>query len=86
MISIHFSELRKNLKRILKSVEENNETLIIKRKSGKAVVLLSQKEYNSIMETLYLLSSGKNADRLYESIKQMEMGNTVRGLLELDRP
>jgi len=84
MISIHFSELRKNLKRILKSVEENNETLIIKQKSGKAVVMLSQQEYNSIMETLYLLSSRKNADRLYESISQMGMGHTVSGLLKIN--
>lgn len=35
-------------------------------------MFISLVEYNSIMETLHLLSSKKNADRLYDSIKQMK--------------
>jgi len=34
-------------------------------------------EYNSILETVHLLSSKTNADRLYESINQMKSGKTV---------
>lgn len=78
MIAANYSEFRTDLKKYLDSVEENNETLIIKRKSGKGTVLISLDEYNSIMETLHLLSSKKNADRLYESIHQMKTGKTVR--------
>ncbi len=66
----------------LDSVEDDNETLIIKRKSGKGAVMISLEEYNSIMETLHLLSSKKNADRLYESIKQMKSGKTIKPILE----
>ena len=76
MIAANFSEFRAGLKKYLDSVEEDNETLIIKRKTGKGTVLLSLEEYNSIMETLHLLSSKKNAMRLFESIKQMEKGQT----------
>ncbi len=47
--------------------------LLLKRKSGKGAVMISLEEYNSIMETLHLLSSKKNADRLYESIKTNEI-------------
>ena len=82
MIAANFTEFRTELKKFLDSVEDNNETLIIKRKSGKGTVLISLDEYNSMMETLHLLSSKKNADRLYESIQQMKSGKTVRQELE----
>jgi len=82
MIAANFSEFRIGLKRYLDSVEDDNETLIIKRKSGKGTVMISLDEYNSIMETMHLLSSKKNADRLYESIEQMNSGKTVKPKLE----
>ncbi|OQC35898.1 MAG: Antitoxin YefM [Bacteroidetes bacterium ADurb.Bin041] len=81
MIAANYSEFRKELKGYLDSVELNNETLIIKRGSGKGAVLISLEEYNSIMETLHLLSSKKNAQRLYESIEQMQSGNTIQSNL-----
>lgn len=82
MIAANFSEFRTELKRYLDSVEDDNETLIIKRKSGKGAVMISLDEYNSIMETLHLLSSKKNADRLYDSIQQMKTGKTVNPKIE----
>ena len=82
MIAANFSEFRAELKRFLDSVEDDNETLIIKRKSGKGTVMISLEEYNSIMETLHLLSSKKNADRLYESIEQMKAGKTITPKLD----
>ena len=78
MIAANYSEFRERLKKYLDDVEDNNETLIIKRKSGKGTVMISLDEYNSIMETMHLLSSKSNADRLYDSIRQMNEGNTVQ--------
>jgi len=83
MIAANYSEFRTGLKSYLDSVEDDNETLIIKRKSGKGTVMISLDEYNSIMETLHLLSSKKNADKLYESIQQMKSGKTIRPKLEI---
>ena len=74
MIAANFSEFRTKLKMYLDNVEDNNETLIVKRKTGKGTVMISLDEYNSIMETVHLLSSKANADRLYESINQMKSG------------
>lgn len=83
MIAANFSEFRTQLKKFLDDVEDNNETLIIKRKTGKGTVVISLDEYNSIMETMHLLRSKANADRLYESIRQMESGDKVTdGLIE----
>ena len=78
MIAANYSEFRNELKNYLDNVEFNNETLIIKRGSGKGTVLISLDEYNSIMETLHLLSSKKNAKRLFESIDQMKTGKRAR--------
>ena len=77
MIAANYTEFRTGLKRFLDSVEKNNETLIIKRGKGKGTIMISLDEYNSIMETVHLLSSRKNADRLYESIQQMKDGKVV---------
>lgn len=77
MIAANYSELRTDLKNYLDNVEDNNETLIVKRANGKGAVIISLAEYNSIMETLHLLSSQKNADRLHKSIKQMKAGKHV---------
>jgi antitoxin YefM len=74
MLAANYSEFRGDLKKFLDIVERNNETLIIKRSKGSGAVMISLKEYNSIMETLHLLSSKANADRLYESMKQLKDG------------
>jgi len=78
MIAANYTEFRTGLKNYLDNVENNNETLIIKRGSGKGTVLISLVEYNSIMETLHLLSSKKNAKRLFESIEQMKTGKRAK--------
>ena len=76
MKAANFTEFRTKLKQYLDEVEQNNETLIIKRGTGNGAVLISLDEYNSILETVHLLSSKANADRLYESIRQMRSGKT----------
>jgi antitoxin YefM len=78
MIAANYTEFRTRLKKFLDDVENNNEILIIKRATGKGTVLLSLDEYNSMIETMHLLSSKANADRLYESINQMKEGKIVR--------
>ncbi len=78
MKAANFTEFRTKLKQYLDDVEKNNETLIIKRGSGHGAVLISLDEFNSILETVHLLSSKANADRLYESIHQMKTGKKVQ--------
>ena len=78
MKAANFTEFRTKLKQFLDDVEKNNETLIIKRGPGTGAVLISLDEYNSILETMHLLSSKANADRLYESIHQMKTGKSFQ--------
>ncbi len=81
MIAANYTEFRTKLKSYLDEVEDNQETLIVKRGSGKGTVVISLEEYNAMVETMHLLSSRKNADRLYESISQMRSGDIVSSKL-----
>ena len=78
MKAANFTEFRTRLKKYLDDVENDNEILIIKRSNGDGAVLISLNEYNSLMETVHLLSSKANADRLYESIRQIDTGQVVQ--------
>jgi antitoxin YefM len=62
---------------------EDHETLIVHRPGGKSVVMMSLDEYNSQKETEYLLSSPKNAERLLNSIKNIEEGKTIEVTWEM---
>ncbi len=70
---INYTDLRSNLKYWLNSVIDDVEEIIIKRKNQKDLVLISLEEYNSLVETNYLLS-GKNRDVLLESIAEVKEG------------
>ena len=71
------TEFRSNLAVELDHVGGNDRNqIIIKRPKGKGnVVVLSQDAFNSIQETLYLLSNKANKANLMESIKELKAGN-----------
>jgi len=74
---VSYTELRQNLKRHLDEVCENRTPLVVTRRSGEPVVMLSLAEYESLEETLHLLRDPLNAERLLRSIKEAEAGNLV---------
>jgi antitoxin YefM len=55
-------------------VFNDNDSLIITRRNNENVVLMSMDEYNSLMETNYLLSNKANAGHLQKSISQYTSG------------
>ncbi len=83
MQALTYSEVRNNLKSVLDRVNKDGETVIVTRKRGENVVILSLDDYNAMQETLHLLSSPKNAERLLRSIREVEQGDvTERELIE----
>jgi len=70
MKSISYTSLRKNLSSILDTVEKDHIPYHIVRKNHKNMILLTEEDYESTQETLYLLSNPINAGRIKESIEQ----------------
>ena len=77
-----YSNFRQHLKSFLDKVMESNTPLYVKRTKGEDVVVLSKSDYESMEETLYLLSSEKNRTHLLESIKQAEKGEVEKVKIE----
>ena len=77
METVNYSDFRSNLKHWFDKVINDVSDVIIKRKNGKDLVLISLEEYNSLKETTYLLT-GKNRDVLLNSIKELEAGKGVQ--------
>lgn len=76
MDAVTYSDLRQNLKRHLDRVYGDREALIVTRKGNENVVVISLDEYNSLVETSYLLSSDANAQHLRESLAAARSGAT----------
>lgn len=74
MNAINYSVLRKNLKSTMDKIISDHEPVIVTRRNGENVVMVSYDDYAAIEETAYLLKSPKNAQRLRESIKSYNEG------------
>ena len=74
----NFTDLRANLKHHLDSVVQDNIPLIVQRPNGESVVVISLEDYNSIIETAYLLSNPANVEHLREGIAQANSGEATK--------
>ena len=75
MKSCTLRELRSNFKKILKEVSNEHAPTLITRRNGESIVMISEREYNSMLETLHLLGTAKNAQRLRESVAEFKAEN-----------
>jgi len=72
MRAVFYSQARNNLREIINKVCDDFDEYIITTKDDKSAVILSYDEYSAMKETMYLLSSKNNRDRLNDAVDQIE--------------
>ncbi len=74
MDAITYTQARKNFTSVMNRVCDDHAPIIITRQSESPVVMMSLEDYSAIEETIYLLRSPKNAQRLYKALEQLKEG------------
>ena len=69
MNSLTYTETRKRLKEVMDRVVQDRKEVVVTRQKAESVVIVSQADWNSMHETLHLLSSLRNVDRLVYRVK-----------------
>ncbi len=75
MGSVTYTDLRANLARYMDQAVESRTPIVVTRQSGRGnVVMMSEEEFEGWRETVHLLRSPRNAERLLQSIRSAEAG------------
>ena len=83
MTTTTMRDLRANMKAYFDRLEDGKEVLLVPRQGEKeAIVLMTLSEYNSMVETEYLLSSEENRKVIEQAKKELEQGEVVEFNME----
>ena len=66
-----FSDTRANLREVMESVVRDRRPVVVTRQKAEAVVMVSLADWNAMEETVHLLSSPRNAERLRDAIAEL---------------
>jgi antitoxin YefM len=69
-----YTALRGKLAGFLDRVTDDREVLLVRRRGARDVAIVPADELASLIETAHLLRSPKNAQRLTESLRELERG------------
>jgi antitoxin YefM len=74
MAHVSYTELRSKLASYMDEVCDDRAPLLITRQNARSVVMLSEDDYEGLIETVHLLRSPANASRLLRSINEADQG------------
>ncbi len=75
---VNFTEARNNLKSLFDTVYNDSQEVIVNRKNGENVVIISLDAYNAMKETNYLFLSPQNRERLLNSLENSRAGKVSK--------
>lgn len=73
-VQVTYTQARSRLAALLKQVDADRETIIIQRRGGEDVALISAAELRGLLETAHLLRSPKNTERLLAALGSARSG------------
>lgn len=77
MDTINYSTFRSHLAGTLSKVSQDHKPILITRKKGDPVVVMSLQDFHSYEETAYLMASPKNMERLKQAISEVDAGKML---------
>lgn len=86
MRTIMFSKAREELAGLLDEVAKDRAPVEIVRRDKSSAILLDKMEYEAMLETLHLLSSPANAERLMEAVLAVGAGAPLSAAGLIDPP
>ena len=72
MENMTYSDFRSHLTTALDKVNNDHTPILITRQSGKSAVVMSLEDFKSYEATAHLMSSSKNAERINQSVRELE--------------
>jgi antitoxin YefM len=83
MTTISYTDFRQRLAKHMDEVCDSRAPLRVTRQNARPVIVLSEEEYDGMVETMHLLRSPANAERLLRSVKSADAGGlTEREIVE----
>lgn len=74
---INYTTARQNLAQTMDKVIDDHAPITVTRGNDKAVVIISLEDWDALQETIYLMRSPANAQRLLDGIKAFEEGRDI---------
>lgn len=74
---LSYTKARQTFAELMKTANADHVSIHVTQKSGDDVVIMSKADYDALEETMHLLSSPANAQRLNESIMELEDGRGI---------
>ncbi len=81
MQTISYDEARDHLAGVMDAATRNREPITILRAGEGSVVMLAEEEYTAMEETLHLISTPANAERIRQGLADFEAGKFQPGEL-----
>jgi len=78
MTAVNYSTVRSNLKRYCDKAVEDCEPVVVTRKQGENVVIMSVEQYSNMIENAYIRTNEADYSRLLQSIRHMKEGKLTK--------